>query len=142
MLTTKQLWDKTEAIIKAAKKHKNPGFEKYKVPFHRELKGESEGDQNLVMLMLMVANDPKNDCSIRKGKEKIKLKAFEIFNRFNDLFDLVANGEGSVEGLLDLIQEEAENEPGLPEHEQILVFGEIMNLVNVRLVYQEYQAVN
>lgn len=96
----------------------------------------------MVLYMLIAANDPNNERSIIKVKEKIKLKAFEIFNRFNDLLDLVANGEGSVEGLLDLIQEEAENEPGLPEYEQILVFDEIMNLVNVRLVYQDYQVVN
>jgi len=93
MLTTNQMWEKAEKIMKATEAYKEPGFEKFKTPFNKELKGHLEEEKGVVICMLMVLCDPKNEPLIRKVKEKIKLKALEILDRSNSHIELVRTDE-------------------------------------------------
>lgn len=137
MLALNQMWEKTERIVKAVKGYDEPGLEKFKKPFHKELKGHLEGEQNIVICMLTAFLNSKNQQSIKQIREKIELKAFELFDSINDLIDLVDNDEMPMDSLLDCVQDAITNDKVLREEDQVLVFAQVINLINVWMKNEE-----
>jgi len=96
----------------------------------------------MVICMLTAFVNSKNQQSIKQIREKIEHKAFKIFDSLNDVIDMVEYAQVPIDSLLDCVEDVIINDKGLREEDQVLVFDQVIDLINIRLKNEELSIVN